>query len=261
MEEKGSPQKEVILTKKNLLIVLLLLIALCSIFVEPSIAGPGGAIAKAVAKTFWGKVLSALLTLIFLPLIVYTYIQEKFAERRSLNDLQYVAKIDQNFEWLKAKERILDCFYRIHGAWSIEDVSEASEYMNNWYWQNQQLIFLEKWKREGLYNKCEVQKIVSVRPLLFVHRNDGFEHEGSLLVVSITAHMKDYLLKRDTNEVVEGDKKFKDHETIWSLTIIDGKWRVSNIEEASFSLDYARQKKYLPNIEDTIMGKIKTKEI
>lgn len=242
------------MNKKQFIILLIAITAICLIFAMPSFAGPGGKIAKVIAKSFWGKVVLVVLTIIFLPLILYVWLREKFAERRTMKDLAFMAKYSPDFEWLRAKERILDCFYRIHRAWSAEDVSEASEYMSDWYWQNQQLVYLEKWKCEGLYNECEVKKIQSIRPLLFAHRNDSAEHEGSLLVVSITANMKDYLVKKDTNEVVEGDKKFKDHETVWSFTLIDNKWRVSNIEESDFSLEYAGQIKYLPKIEDTIIG-------
>ncbi|QTA79794.1 NTF2-like domain-containing protein [Desulfonema limicola] len=243
------------MNKKQVLIILLITITTISlIFVMPSFAGPGGKIAKVIATTLLGKVILAVLTIIFLPLILYVWLREKLAERRTLKDLAFMAKYSPNFEWLRAKERILDCFYRIHRAWSTEDVSEASEYMSDWYWQNQQLVYLEKWKREGLYNECEVKKIQSIRPLLFVHRNDDSEHEGSLLIVSITARMKDFLVKRNTNEVVEGDKKFKDNETVWSFTLIDNKWRVSNIEESDFSLGYAGQIKYLPKIEDTLIS-------
>lgn len=239
-------------TKKRTLIILFAVLVSISLFAIPAFAGPGGAIAKVVAKSFWGRVALVVLTILFLPFIIYVLIREKLAERRTQKDLAFMAKYSPDFEWLRAKERILDCFHRIHAAWRAEDASEAGEYMSDWYWRNQQLVFIERWKREGLYNECEVKKIRSVRPLLFVHRNDGAAHAGSVLVVSITARMKDYLAKRGTGEIMEGDKKFKDHETIWSFTMIDGKWRVSNIEEADFSMQYAAQVKYLPKIEDTI---------
>ena len=74
----------------------------------------------------------------------------------------------------------------------------------------------------------------------------------SIFVVSITAHMQDYLAKRNTDEVVEGGKKFKDVETVWTFALVEGSWRVSNIEEAPLSLAYAKLTTDLPAIESTL---------
>jgi hypothetical protein len=72
--------------------------------------------------------------------------------------------------------------------------------------------------------------------------------------VSLTAKMKDYRVHRDTDKVVEGDRKFKDHETIWSFTLAEGQWRVSNIEAAGCEFDYIFQVKNVPRIEETVLG-------
>jgi hypothetical protein len=242
------------MNRKRLLGICLIFLMVAFIFIQPAYAGPGGQIAKVIAKTFWGKMVLGLLTLILLPIGIYLYIKQKLAERRVYKDLRYMAQYDPYFEWLRAKERILDCFYRIHSAWKEEDVSEACEYMTDWYWQNQQLVYLDRWHRESLYNVCEVKKVRIVRPLLFIHRNDDVAHEGSLLVVSITANMKDYLVQRETDKVVEGDRKFKGHETIWTFTLVEGQWRVSNIEEAGCEFDYIFRVKNLPRIEETVLG-------
>jgi hypothetical protein len=164
-----------------------------------------------------------------------------------------MAQHDPNFEWLRAKARILDCFYWIHSAWQEEDVSKVCEYMTDWYWQNRQLVDLDRWHRKGLRNVCAVKKIRAIRPLLFIHRNDDAAHEGSLMVVSITANMQDYLVHRETDKLVEGDRKFKDHETIWTFTLVEGQWRVSNIEAAGCEFDYIFQVKNVPRIEETVM--------
>ena len=242
------------MNKKILFSFFLLLTIGVVLAVEPAWAGPGGKIAKAVFETFWGKVALVLLVLFFLPLIIITLVRESLAIRRATRDLRYMAQHHPNFEWLKVRERILDCFYRIHAAWRREDMVEASEYMSSRYWQNQQMVFLDRWEQEGLINNCDVKKIISIKPLLFVHRNDGVEHEGSLLVALIDANMKDYLAERGTGKVVEGSKRYKDVETVWSFTMIEDKWRVSNIEEGSFSLDYAELARTLPQIEDTVPG-------
>ena len=57
------------LSKKEWLVVLTLIIICFTI--DPIYAGPGGAVAKAFFRTWWGKLILILLTVIFLPLIVY----------------------------------------------------------------------------------------------------------------------------------------------------------------------------------------------
>jgi hypothetical protein len=223
------------------------------VFIQPAYGGPGGQIAKVLANTFWGKMVLSLLSLILLPVGIYMYIKQKLAERRAYKDLRFMAQYDPNFEWLWAKQRILDCFYRVHSAWKEEDVSGSCEYLTDWYWQNQQLVHLDRWHREGLRNVCDIKKILSIRPLLFIHRNDDVAHEGSLLVVSITAKMKDYLIQRETNKLFEGDPKFKNYESIWSFTLTEGQWRVSNIEAVGCEFDYIFQVKNVPKIEETVM--------
>jgi hypothetical protein len=235
--------------------ICLIFLIIAFILIQPAYAGPGCEVAKAMASTFLGKMVLGLLALVLLPMGIYLFIKQQLAERRAYRDLQYMARHAPNFEWRRARQRIIDCFYRVHSAWSAEDISEVSEVMTDWYWQNQQLVRLDKWQKQGLYNFCDVRKIRSIRPLLFIHRNDDIGHEGSLLVVSITANMKDYLAKRGSDSVVAGDKKYKDRETIWSFTLDHGQWRVSNIEEARFEFEYIFQVKNLPRIESTIFGR------
>ncbi len=242
------------MNRKRVLGICLIFLMVAFIFIQPAYAGPGGQIAKILAKTFWGKMALGLLTLILLPVGIYLYIKQKLAERRAHKDLRFMAQHDPNFEWRRAKKRILDCFYRIHSAWKDEDVSEACEYLTDWYWQNQQLVYLDRWHREGLRNVCAVKKIRAIRPLLFIHRNDDTAHGGSLLVVSITANMQDYRVQRETDKVVEGDRKFKDRETIWTFSLVEGQWRVSNIEAAGCEFDYIFQVKNVPRIEEMVMG-------
>lgn len=238
------------------LLVSLTVFLLSFLILEPALAMPGGKIASAVFDTFWGKVLLVIITIVLLPLIVYMVSKEWAAQRRTLKDLSYMAAVvDPSFEWLVIRERILDCFTRVHSAWEHEKASEASEWMTSWYWQNQQLVYLDKWASRGLVNHCNVKKITNIKPLLFVHRNSGAPHEDSRLIVSITANMQDYLAERATDRVVEGSKVFKDVETIWTFSMAEGKWRVSNIEDGSMSLAYARLTSQLPKIEDTVVAR------
>ncbi len=225
--------------------------------VEPAIAGPGGKIASAVFETFWGRMILGALTIIFLPLISYMLIREKLSERRTRKDLRYMAGYSAIFEWLKIQERVKDCFYRVHSGWDKEDLSSVSNWMTDWYWQNQQLVHLDKWKKAGLVNICDVKKIGMIKPLLFVHRNQGSEHEDSMIVISIEAKMKDYLKERDSGKLVEGSKRYKEVETIWSFVLENGHWKVSDIEEDSMSLAYAKLVKELPEIESTVISELK----
>lgn len=238
--------------KKTMLGLLSILFILLLCAAEPALAGPGGKIAAAVATTFWGKLFLGLLTILFLPLIIYVLIREKLSERRARKDLRFMAGYSATFEWLKIMERAKDCFYRVHSSWEQEDLSQVSAWMTDWYWQNQQIVHLNRWQREGLVNICQVEKITNIKPLLFVHRNRGEEHENSMVVLSINAKMKDYLQNKASGALVEGDKSVKEVETIWSFTLEAGQWKVSDIEEGSMSLAYAKMVGELPPIETTL---------
>lgn len=232
------------------LALLLVIVVLWLVIIEPAFAGPGGKIARVMFETFWGKIVLAVLVIILLPFILYVTIKEKIGERRARKDLRIMAKYDRNFEWMNIIQRASDCFYRVHAAWKKEDVSEAAEFMTSWYWQNQQMVFLDRWEREGLVNHCTVKRISGIKPLLFVHRSDNAPHDGSLLAISITATMQDYLAERGTGKVVEGSKKFKPVETIWSFTLLEGKWKVSGIEEGDMALVYAKEMIEQPVLSD-----------
>lgn len=188
---------------------------------------------------------------------MYVVLREKISERRARKDLRFMAEYSATFDWLKIQERAKDCFFRVHSGWEKEDLSGVSSWMTDWYWQNQQLVHLERWKKEGLINICEVKKITNIKPLLFVHRNQSQEHEDSMVVISIEAYMKDYLQERNSEKIVEGSKKYKEVETIWSFTLEDGEWKVSDIEEGSMSLAYAKLTKELPKIESTVVSDLR----
>lgn len=224
--------------------------------IEPAFAGPGGKIASAAFETFWGKVALGALTVLLLPMIIYISVREWLSERRARKDLRFMARHSPLFDWLRIMERAKDCFTRVHSGWEKEDLSGVSNWMTGWYWQNQQMVYLDKWKSQGLVNVCDVRRVNNVKPLLFVHRNNyEREHEGSTLVISISAKMSDYLEDRSTGKVVEGSKNFKDVERIWSFTLENGAWKVSDIEEGSMSFAYAKLAGDLPQIETTLLGR------
>lgn len=243
--------------KRTALISVITLVLVTLVIAEPALAGPGGKIANAMFETFWGKIALGALTVFFLPLIIWVLVREKLSELRTRKDLRFMAAYSPLFEWLKIQERAKDCFHRVHTGWDKEDLSDARGWMTDWYLQNQQMAHLEKWQREGLVNICDVKKITGIKPLLFVHRNQAQEHEDSMVVIAIEARMKDYLKERDTDKIVEGSKRYKEVETIWSFTLEDGQWKVSDIEEGSMSLVYARMVKDLPRIESTVVADLR----
>lgn len=216
-------------------------------------AGPGGKIASALADTLLGKIIIGVLVILFLPLIIYVMIKEFLAQRRIQRELRYVAKYSPEFEWIKIRQRMRDCFMRVHSAWEKSDVSEAAKWMTDWYWQNQQAVFLDRWERENLRNICEVDIINSIKPIMFSFRCDENQPgEGSELAVLINAKMRDYLINKLDGKVVEGSRKKKDVERIWNFTLENGKWVVSNIEERSNTLAYIRMMKDIPRIEKVL---------
>ncbi len=236
----------------NVLWLIIFTMAVMILLTEPALAGPGGKIARSLFDSFWGKLLLVFLTVIFLPLIILNFLKEKRAERRARKDLVFMSQHDALFEWISLKQRISDCFYRIHQAWQKEDMQQASEWMTSWYWQNQQSVYLDEWSAKGLINICKVKTLNDIKPLLLVHRNHEKNHRDSILIVSIKARLQDYLMEKNSSKIVEGNKKYKDIEQIWSFTLQEGVWKVSNIEEYASLDDYLKQAAHLPKIEDTL---------
>ncbi|MCW8885030.1 MAG: hypothetical protein OQK12_07205 [Motiliproteus sp.] len=243
--------------KKVIQFYYLTLILLLPLVAEPVVAGPGGMIAKAVWNTFWGKLVIILLVLIFLPLLILSTLEENRAVRRARQDLAYMADRNPVFDWIRLRERMQASFYHTHIAWSHEKTSEADGFMTQWFQQNQQQVHLNRWKEQGLINHCDIKQVGSIKPILFIHRNEQGPHLQSMLVVSITATMKDYLAERTTGKVVEGDKRYKEVETIWTFLLQEDDWKVHNIEEASCLFDYTKLTKELTPIEQTLVKQFK----
>lgn len=230
-----------------------LAIFLVTIFIvlcpDSASASPGGKIVSGLFKSTWGRILLGVLTATLLPVLVYAVIKERVAEKRTLKHLARLEKLDPHFNWTRVKERVTDCYHRVHAAWRAEDMSEASDWMTNWYWQNQQLAYLNQWERDGLVNRCHVKSIGKIRPL-FLHfkQDDERTCSGSKLVVSITATMEDYLEDRATGKIVEGAKGYSDTEHVWTFELKQGRWLVANIEEGSTSLNYAGMAAEVPDV-------------
>lgn len=231
-----------------LFLALVCLAGLCLVLPAPVLAGPGGKIASAVFRTFWGKVLLGILAVILAPWIIYWTVKEQMAVRRTLRDLQVLAKVSDEFDWLRLKERVTESFHRVHTAWRKEDMAEASTWMTDWYWQNQQMAHLDQWERDGLVNHCRVKSVGVIKPLFVRYRNEDGVLDGSRVVVSISANMEDYLAERQSGKVVEGKKGYANVETIWTFVHENGRWLVANIEEDVMSLAYAKLVNEVPAV-------------
>lgn len=216
-------------------ISICLVAALIVLIADPAVAAPGGKIVSGLFRTFWGKMFLGALTVIFLPLILWVVWKERMGTQRTMADLKRLAAVYPEFDWMRLKERTVECFNRVHDAWRREEMERACQWMTPWYWQNQQMAHLDRWHEQGLVNVCTVKSIGAIKPL-FVHYAEG---EGSRVVVSITANMEDYLMERASGRVVEGAKGYTDAEFVWTFAYEDGQWRVSMIEEGSLSLTYA----------------------
>jgi hypothetical protein len=229
--------------------VVLLVVAVAAVIAlgpDPALAGPGGKIASGFVKTFWGKVVLGALVIVLLPVILFVVVQEYLAGKRALRDLARLRALDPAFDWLTLKDRVTECFHRVHAAWGKEDMAEASGWMTEWYWQNQQLAHLNRWAAQGLVNRCRVKSVGRIRPLFLACREGDGDFSGSRLVVSITAKMEDYLEERASGKVVEGRKGYAATETVWTFALADGRWRVAAIEDDSVTLMYARMTNELP---------------
>lgn len=224
----------------RLFTIAAILIICIFVFPDSAFAAPGGKIAQAFFRNFWGQLLLGVLTIVFLPLIIYFFIREYLAVKRTISDLKKLAAISPDFDWLAVKERITDAFSHIHSAWRREDMQEASEWMTDWYWQNQQMAFLDNWERQGLINHCQVKKIKSIKPLFVRYTDNDGVFDGSRLVVLISADMEDYLSDRQTGRVVEGKKGFAEVDTVWTFVYEKGRWLVSIIEERDEWYSYAK---------------------
>tara|TARA_R110000744_G_scaffold90662_4_gene176000 strand:- start:2698 stop:3351 length:654 start_codon:yes stop_codon:yes gene_type:complete len=208
-------------------------------------AGPGGTVVKAIFKTWWGKVLMSIIGIILLPLIIYVYFREFLAIKKCKKELLVLGKKNRDFSWLNLDKNVRNIFSRVYIAWNNQDLKEASSYISHWYWQNQQLVHLDEWKKENLINVCKVDGIKSVKPL-YLEITDDTNLEGSRIAFLITANIMDYLKNKDTNKIVQGSSKFDDEEKIWVMEYTDGNWVLDDIQDGQLSLAFAKIKNVIP---------------
>lgn len=213
---------------------------------QEAFAGPGGRILKELFDTPLGKIVGIVLGIVFLPLILYIKFREAIEVKKTHRDLRKLAAVNPAlFGWFNLKNRVTEVFGQVHSAWRKEDMSKASEWMTHWYWQNQQLMYLDRWEEQGLVNVCNVRKVLEIKPL-HLSCSDATDFEDTRVVVSIEANMEDYLMDRESGRVVEGKKGYKNGETIWTFVLQGGIWKAENIEEDTLSLAYAKLKNIVP---------------
>ncbi len=235
--------------KINKLTLVITLVFILFLFIDPIYAGPGGTVAKALFKTWWGKVLIGLLTIILLPLIFYVRTIEFIAVRKAKKQLAKLGLKNKDFMWLNIEKNVSNVFSRVYLAWGKENMKEVSEYVNHWYWQNQQLVHLDRWKKENLLNVCKLQSISSIKPI-YLEISDSDNFEGSKIAFEITANIEDYLIKKDTRKIVQGKRGFSDESKIWIMEYTEGKWLLDDIRNDEFSLSFAKMENIVPALEN-----------
>lgn len=233
--------------KSNTRILLIFAFIVLCFTLDPewALAGPGGTIAKGLFKTWYGKLLMVVLTIVLLPLIIYINMKEFFVTRKNKKILNQLGVINRDFTWLTLNKSVKNAFQRVYLAWNREDMQEVSELVSSWYWQNQQIVHLDEWKRRNLKNECRLKSVGSIKPL-HLDITDEPNLEGSRIAFSITASVEDYLIHRETKKVVEGKRGFGDEEKIWIMEYANGQWKLDDIQEGSMSLAFARTENSIP---------------
>lgn len=231
------------LSKKEWLVVLTLIIICFTI--DPVYAGPGGTVAKAFFRTWWGKLILILLTVIFLPLIIYMRLIEYRKAREIKKILSQLSKEHKAFHWLQLQKEFHNIIRRVYQAWQEEDLSQVKQYVNHWYWQNQQEVYLDRWKKENLQNISRLKDITKVRPLyLEISEEPNFENSRIAIVITVVA--EDYLIDRETQKVVEGKKGYDELDYVWFLEYSEGQWLLDDIQEGSMALEIAKMPNEVP---------------
>jgi hypothetical protein len=216
-----------------------------------AMAGPGGAIAKGLFTTFWGKLFMVLLVIIFLPFIIVSMIRGRIKQARTRKALTKLAAQNRLFDSIALNARMKDIFERVYLSWNKGDLDDSSDWMNSWYRQNQQFVHLNSWKERGLKNHCEIGKIFSIIPIHIQMNQTGNSLDGTRVVFKINAEVMDYLEEVSTERLVEGEYGFVINTNLWTLELSDGNWKLDNIEETEMVSVYEKLKNVLVPISQT----------
>ena len=221
-----------------ILCISVVLIGTIILFPDPSFAAPG-ALIKAAAKSFWGKVIFSVLILIFLPLVIWFLIERSILVRRTRRILEKLGASDPRYNWLELKERITQIFIWVHSAWDLKKMDTAAGYVKQWYIENQQLQ-LNKWKRDGVENIVSDVRIKQITPLYLCR--DPSNPEKDRLVLEINAELRDYLVDIATGQVIQGDKTLGELTTVWNFVWEKDRWLLAMIEEAESAEEYLKRR-------------------
>ncbi len=244
--------------KRQHFLIFALLVVMVLLVVDPVYAGPGGAIAKAITKTFWGKLLMLILVIIFAPLIIYVLIRERIGVFYTKRTLSKIAAVDRRFNWLDLEKDIRNAYSRVHISWDKEDMSAVQEYVSSWYWQNQQLVYLDEWKSRNLHNVCHLKTIGRIKPL-YIELSEYDQFEGTRIAFSIFGEIEDYLIDNESRQIVEGSRGYQEVEKVWIFELTDGKWLLDDIRDGSLSLAFAKMKNSIPENLPTLLQQNKVK--
>lgn len=153
---------------------------------------------------------------------------------------------------------IRNAYSRVHIAWDKEDMSAVQEYVSSWYWQNQQLVYLDEWKSRNLHNVCHLKTIGRIKPL-YIELSEYDQFEGTRIAFSIFGEIEDYLIDNESRQIVEGSRGYQEVEKVWIFELTDGKWLLDDIRDGSLSLAFAKMKNSIPENLPTLLQQNKVK--
>jgi len=219
-----------------LLVALVTLAVLSPVYV---MAGPGGQIAKAAFNTTIGRVIMIALVIILLPVIIYFWAREFVGVRKTRKDLAKLAEEHPEFDWNAIQPRVKRMVEDLHSYWTVQDIERCGDFTTYDFMMTQKAI-LERWANEGKRNVTELKRINKIKPV-YVRVEDG--ESMSVLAVSVSMNLRDYLVHATTGSVVKGsDKKvISGHTAIYMLVLADEEWLLHGIEDGATSLGFAKE--------------------
>ena len=190
-------------------------------------------------KTWWGRVILGVLTVVLLPLIIYVWARQALAIRKTRRDLEELSARWPYFKWPAIERQVRAGVRELYREWSTGKLDSCREFLTPEYFESQQDL-LDRWTEEGKRNVTELKKLSKVAPLA-VHVEN--EHRHSIIPVLITMDLIDYLEDVNSGKVIKGKKgKVKEsHDAIWVMLYTDGVWRLHSIEAGDESLIYASE--------------------
>jgi hypothetical protein len=151
----------------------------------------------------------------------------------------------KNFNWIDLEKEFSHIVRRVYIAWANEDMAEVKEYVNNWYWRNQQIVNLDYWKSQNLKNVSRLRTLEKVNPL-YLEFSSEENLNGTRIAIRIDVEAEDYLLDIETNKIIEGKKGYQDLDYVWFFKYEDGKWLLDDIRQGATSLGFAKLANVIP---------------